>query len=134
MKKGEKMSAAQKRKIGHSNFGKRRSIEQKKNISKSLTGRKLSKQHIENVRQGHRGVRNYLWKGTKVGYRALHIWVQTWLGKPRFCEKCKRIDYPKRYYHWANRSGKYLRRLSDWIRLCAKCHGLFDKRKRYARK
>ena len=28
---------------------------------------------------------------------------------------------------WANRSGRYLRELTDWVRLCAKCHKAYDR-------
>jgi hypothetical protein len=30
--------------------------------------------------------------------------------------------------HWSNKSGKYLRDISDWRRLCVKCHKFFDTR------
>ena len=51
------------------------------------------------------------WKGDDAGYHALHKWV------PRGM---------KRYFQWANISRKYLRDLSDWKRLCKKCHMLYD--------
>ncbi len=69
------------------------------------------------------------WKGDKVSYRSLHYWVQRHLGKPKKCEDCGITDLRPRQYHWANISGKYMRDLSDWKRLCVKCHRKFDKTK-----
>jgi len=73
-----------------------------------------------------RGENNYGWKGDAVGYSALHKWVKRWLGKPKECENCKiTINNPVKI-HWANRSGNYLRDLTDWLRLCAGCHKRYD--------
>lgn len=74
-----------------------------------------------------KGENCHQWKGNDVGYRALHMWVDKYLGKPRYCEECKISTYKQRYYHWANISGNYQRIKTDWRRLCAKCHGAFDK-------
>lgn len=68
------------------------------------------------------GKNHFAWKGSKVGYGALHDWVVRKLGKPRKCENCKTIKAKK--YEWANKSGRYLRKLSDWVRLCNSCHKL----------
>lgn len=72
------------------------------------------------------GEKSHQWKGEKVGYRALHRWIEKRLGKPRHCAFCQSTDREPREYHWANISKSYLRDLSDWIRLCATCHGKFD--------
>jgi hypothetical protein len=69
------------------------------------------------------------WKGNKVGYRGLHLWVELHLGKPMKCSFCGLTRIPtgyKRYFQWANKSGEYKRELTDWIRLCVKCHKAFD--------
>lgn len=71
--------------------------------------------------------KGYQWKGDDVGYHALHAWVEKELGKPDTCEHCGKTRLTSRQIHWANKSGKYLRELSDWIRLCAKCHKKYDK-------
>ena len=68
------------------------------------------------------------WKGDKVSYGALHQWVVRKLGKPDTCEKCERTGLTGYNIQWANKSGKYLRDLSDWIRLCAKCHYHYDRK------
>lgn len=74
------------------------------------------------------GKNKYNWKGENIGMSGLHIWVKRLLGKPNYCEICKRTD--KKMYHWSNISGKYRRVLSDWQRLCVKCHSKYDRDKR----
>lgn len=68
------------------------------------------------------------WKGDKVGYHALHSWVQRQLGKPSVCENCGKDNLTGMKIHWANVSGEYKRELSDWKRLCVHCHYIFDNR------
>jgi hypothetical protein len=74
------------------------------------------------------GVKHAKWKGDKVGYMALHAWVNRKLGKPTKCSFCGRDGLKGSYIHWANISGKYKRDLFDWIRLCAKCHYSYDRK------
>ena len=73
------------------------------------------------------GEKNAMWKGEKVGYLGVHNWVRTKLGSPNKCEHCGATNNQR--YEWANKSGKYKRDLSDWLRLCCKCHFRFDKKK-----
>lgn len=68
------------------------------------------------------------WKGDNVKYRALHHWVNNKLGRPKFCENCKNSKLNHRQYHWANISGNYKRIITDWRRLCVRCHKAFDKK------
>ena len=70
---------------------------------------------------------NGMWKGEDVGYKGLHQWVSRNLGKPSKCERCGTINAKR--FEWANRSRKYLRDLSDWIRLCKSCHQYCDANK-----
>lgn len=70
--------------------------------------------------------RNANWKGDAVGKGALHQWVARRLGKPSFCEYCKRDDFVPHFYNWANISHDYKRDLSDWIRLCNSCNQRYD--------
>lgn len=58
-------------------------------------------------------------------YRLLHFWVEKQLGKPSYCINCKKTG-PARTYQWANISGKYLKDVADWKRLCVPCHLEFD--------
>jgi len=74
-----------------------------------------------------KGKDNKNWKGSKVGYAALHHWVYRELGFPNECEECGIKSESHRKIHWANISHKYKRDLNDWKRLCAKCHWQFDR-------
>lgn len=59
-------------------------------------------------------------KGTQAEYDKLHRWVSKNLGKPQQCWHC--LDTSKGKYVWANKTGNYLYDLSDWERLCHRCH------------
>lgn len=65
------------------------------------------------------------WKDN-VGYAALHGWVKRRLGRPMKCEFCGFKSTDPRKIHWANKSQKYRRDLTDWLRLCVKCHHGYD--------
>lgn len=73
-----------------------------------------------------RNEKHWQWKGENATYRSKHIWVEDRLGKPHICEYCGNTELRHRQYHWANISGEYKRDLSDWMRLCAKCHKIYD--------
>jgi len=82
-----------------------------------------SKANKTSFKKGHKrtvGELNGNWKGDKVGYGALHDWLVLRLGKPRLCKVCCTTKAKK--FEWANISGKYLRDVTDWIRLCTSCH------------
>lgn len=64
------------------------------------------------------------WKGSKVGYFALHTWVQRNYGKENYCEICTSTN--KSRYEWANVTGRYNRLRKNWKRLCVACHRKFD--------
>lgn len=65
-----------------------------------------------------------MWKETGAGYTAIHQWIHRKLGMPKICNKCG--DTKAIRYEWANISGSYKRDVSDYIRLCAKCHHKLD--------
>ena len=93
-------------------------------------GKKLSPEHCKKIglsRQYPRNEEVHNWKGDKVGYAALHTWIQRKLGKPSTCQKCLKSGLSTKKIHWANISGEYKRDFSDWIRLCAICHHKMDK-------
>lgn len=75
------------------------------------------------------GEGNPIWKGDDVGYYALHSWVERNLGQPDTCEHCGKSGLKGRQIHWANKSQEYRRNVSDWLRLCAKCHKTYDNKK-----
>ena len=72
------------------------------------------------------GEKHWSWKGDKVQYRALHQWVVNNLGQPDTCENCGKKGTGHNM-HWANKSRLYKRKLTDWVRLCPKCHGAYDR-------
>lgn len=72
------------------------------------------------------GKNNATWKGDEVGYFSLHDWVKRHKGSPEQCEFCFKDGLKGNSIQWANKSGKYLRDLNDWLRLCAKCHFRYD--------
>lgn len=69
------------------------------------------------------GEKNGNWKGDFVGYHGLHRWVRNTKGKLNKCEQCGRTDGK---FQWANKSGQYKRDVNDWIRLCVRCHDIYD--------
>lgn len=66
------------------------------------------------------------WKGDKVSYWGLHLWVNKHLGHPDTCIRCGKKGTGHRM-HWSNISGEYKRELTDWQRLCPICHKAYDK-------
>lgn len=68
------------------------------------------------------------WKGDDVGKVALHDWVKRRLGRPDTCEHCGRSGLSRNGIDWANKSHQYKREISDWIRLCRKCHKKYDRK------
>jgi len=106
------------------------SEETKKKISQANTGNtwKLSKITKDKMRISKIANKNPNWKGEKVGYAALHNWIERHYGKPKKCSHCG-TEVAKKY-EWANISGKYVRDIKDFIRLCDRCHKVFDKKLR----
>lgn len=104
------------------------STETRKRMSLSKL-RKPTKHWLGKKRVDMTGENHPYWKGEKISYRNLHRWVERKLGKPKQCEYCKKDGFLGHKIHWANKNRKYLRNLKDWIRLCAKCHGEYDKKR-----
>lgn len=63
------------------------------------------------------------YKGTAVGYFALHAWVTRKKGKATKCKDCGSTNHVM----WANVSHTYLRDVDDYIEKCAKCHQKHDR-------
>lgn len=59
-------------------------------------------------------------------YIAVHSWVRKILGKPLYCSQCGRNGGTSSIYDWANISKEYKYEITDWIRLCKKCHRKYD--------
>ena len=103
--------------------------EYRKRMSLSHVGHKQSKETIEKRIPQISGKNNGMWKGDAIGKHAVHNWIKKVLGKPTMCEHCLADGLSRHQIHWANKSGKYLRRVSDWIRLCMSCHMRYDYKK-----
>ncbi len=125
-KKGQTVSHDTQFKAGenHQYFGKSSPALGKKWRLTAETKRRMSRSQTMRER-----TRLPVWQTEKPGYDAVHFWVIKQLGKPRACSTCGKSDGNLTGFHWANKSGTYLRDLSDWIRLCAKCHKAYDSAK-----
>lgn len=119
--------------------------EHKDKISRANKGRVFSKEHLRKLSEaqmGHiawnrgkrvpqiQGKNNPNWKGDKATYGSKHDWVQRWYGTPSNCEHCQKGNLRGHKIHWANIINIYQRIRTDWIRLCVKCHKLYDMSKR----
>lgn len=103
--------------------------EHKRRISAALKGKPKSLEHRAKISSFVKtliGEKAPNWKGSKVGYFGLHYWVNKTLGKPKKCVHCF-TENPNKNYEWANKTGKYLRDITDWLRLCKSCHAKFDR-------
>ncbi len=69
------------------------------------------------------GRNHYKWTGDSISYDGVHHWVKKYIKDPKKCEFCG----GNKNLNWANKSGKYLRSESDWLRLCRLCHINYDK-------
>lgn len=129
--KGKKLTEAHKKKISDSNKGHVCLTETRMKIGKSnaisQTGKKLSEETKRKLSVAFSREKNPSWKGSDVGYYGLHLWISKLLGKPQKCEHCGKDNLTGKQINWANKSGKYLRDKSDWLRLCVKCHREYDK-------
>lgn len=100
-------------------------------INKGLNkGRKMSEEVKQKISEGIKRLnrlddKNTNWKGNKVGYQGLHIWIRRKLGKASKCNFCRSTR--KRIYHWANISGEYKRDSNDFMELCPECHVAYDR-------
>jgi hypothetical protein len=70
------------------------------------------------------------------GYAAVHQWLHYYYGSADKCENPECV-YPRRNsdnvlliapktFHWANKTGKYLKDRNDWLMLCPSCHKHYD--------
>ena len=95
--------------------------------NKGLVGAQVAwNKGIKGKYYGKRGNEHHNWNGNGVSYTSLHSWIRRNLGSPMKCELCRKEFINSYQIHWANKSGKYLRDFSDWIRLCVKCHKKYD--------
>jgi hypothetical protein len=110
-------------------FGKKHSEETKQKMSIAKKGRHISpntefkkgvsSNNPKRLESLPRGENHYKWN-ENVGYYGIHVWVKKVLGTPDKCDICEEIKSKR--FMWHNLSGKYLRDVSDWQRVCAICH------------
>ena len=67
-----------------------------------------------------------LWKGDKVSYSGLHLWVRRHKGYLLYCENCKKKKGIEEL-ELSNISGEYKRDINDYEWLCVRCHNDKDK-------
>ena len=66
------------------------------------------------------------WKGNKVGYSGIHVWLRKHFGK---ANKCENPDCSKKCetFHWAKLRDKlYERKRENFWMLCQSCHAIYD--------
>jgi len=72
------------------------------------------------------GQDHWNWKGNKVGYKGIHIWLIKTFGK---ATKCDNPNCPKKskVFQWAKlRNKEYERKRENFFQLCRSCHILYD--------
>ena len=100
------------------------------NAKTNLGGKLLTEEVRKKIGLGNKGKKfPNGYKGDKVGYFGLHEWVRKHLGTPDTCEFCGKNGLTSKQINWANKSGDYLRDLTDWLRLCIPCHRMYDRNK-----
>lgn len=92
-------------------------------MSQSKKGKPSKKRGISQPQTS--AEKNPKWMGDRVGYFALHHWINRRLGKPVECVYCGKENWESRL-HWASISHKAKRDLNDYISLCALCHKNYD--------
>ena len=93
--------------------------------AQQILERHLDKRRGLGKRQQH-GSANSSWKGSQAKYAALHLRVIVARGQPRACAECGQADAA---CQWANLTGHY-DDVNDYARLCARCHGAYDRARR----
>ncbi len=111
------------KKISNALKGKTKSLSHRKNISKSAKKRMTIPENNPN------------YKGDKVGYIGIHIWLIKVYGLAKHCEKCLKVGKKKNNkwtIEWALRHGYVCeRKRENFIKLCKSCHRKYDNTKEW---
>lgn len=119
-----KMSEESNLKNRLAHLGRKHTEESKLKMSLSMKGKSRTEETKERIRLAKLKDKNPMWKGDKVGMKALHEWVTNHFPKTNLCQICNKIPP----HDLANISGEYKRDLDDWNWLCRRCHMLSDGR------
>jgi hypothetical protein len=88
------------------------------------------KRCFECYHKTHTGKNSPVYKEKPTNYAHLHIVVKREKGEPTKCEHCGKPTFKRSNgscgIELANKTGKYLRDVSDWIYLCHRCHRIYD--------
>jgi len=100
-------------------------------VHKSTVHRRLKERRVKirSKSESKLAERNPIWKGDKISYGGLHLWVKARVPKPEKCVVCnerKAIDLANISFHF--NKDTYTRDLTNWRWLCRKCHMLEDGR------
>lgn len=72
------------------------------------------------------GANNVNWRGNKVGYQGIHIWLNRWFGKANACENSE-CNKPSKHFEWAKlKDLPYERKRENFWMLCVSCHRKYD--------
>lgn len=118
---GKKNSELQKQTVSNMFKGKKLSGEHRKKLSDARLGMKFSDSHKANIKKSMAKYRGRTFKGSSSEYKCLHFWLKGKLPKLE-CEQCHATDK----LQYANRTGLYLKDVSDYIVLCTLCHCRYD--------
>lgn len=78
------------------------------------------------LQKGTRGRNHPMWKGNKVGYKAIHNWLHTRFGSANRCENI-RCSKKSKSFQWAKlRKKRYERKRRNYWMLCYSCHKKYD--------
>lgn len=125
--RGRKQSLEHRTNNAAAQRGRKLSDETKAKISASKRGKPLTPEtraKMSALRKGTRtGEANPVWKGERVGYRAIHTWVGEHKPRTGSCTTCGQSGKTD----WANIDHEYHRDLDDYIELCVKCHRAYDR-------
>lgn len=101
------------------------------NISKAAKGKPKSEEHKRKMKKAavgkHNGKKSNLWIDGRAWRKTAHQWIIQQLGQPTKCEHCTKDGLSGQQIDWANTDHKYRKKISEWIRLCKKCHAIYDK-------
>lgn len=104
-------------------------LEHREKIALAMLGKTHTNETKKRISNQLSGEKSYQWKGGLAGYSAKHKRIIKHFGRPSKCEFCG--SSAAKQFDWANVSGDYKDDISDWKRLCKKCHNGWDASRRH---